>query len=92
MNVTLKWGCIGRLVVTKSTGIQCGQKSGREFVDVLVATENTVLLIQAKDSPITAATLNRTIDRKKATTDCTCQEGGRPTERINQPTPIWQLH
>ena len=42
---------------------------GREFVDVLVATENTVLLIQAKDSPVTDATLNRTIDRKKATTD-----------------------
>ena len=40
---------------------------GREFVDVLVATANTVLLIQAKDSPITAATLSRTIDRKKAT-------------------------
>ncbi len=41
---------------------------GREFVDVLVATEKTVLLIQAKDSPITEATLSRTIDRKKATT------------------------
>ncbi len=40
----------------------------REFVDVLVATAKTVLLIQAKDSPITAATLSRTIDRKKATT------------------------
>ena len=32
-------------------------KEGREFVDVLVATEKTVLLIQAKDSPITEATL-----------------------------------
>ena len=41
---------------------------GREFVDVLVATENTILLIQAKDSPITAETLSRSIDRKKATT------------------------
>lgn len=41
---------------------------GREFVDVLVTTEKTVLLIQAKDSPVTAATLDRTIDRKKATT------------------------
>ena len=40
----------------------------REFVDVLVATEKTVLLIQAKDSPVTAATLGRTINRKKATT------------------------
>ena len=42
---------------------------GREFVDVLVATEKTVLLIQAKDSPVNEATLNRTIDRKKATTE-----------------------
>ena len=39
----------------------------REFVDVLVATEKTVLLIQAKDSPVTEATLIRTIDRKKST-------------------------
>ena len=44
-------------------------KEGREFVDVLVATEKTVLLIQAKDSPITEATLSRTIDRKEATTE-----------------------
>ena len=41
----------------------------REFVDVLVATNRTVLLIQAKGSPVTEATLGRTIDRKKATTD-----------------------
>ena len=41
----------------------------REFVDVLVATNGTVLLIQAKDSPVTEATLGRTIDRKQATTD-----------------------
>ena len=41
---------------------------GREFVDVLVATVKTVLLIQAKDSPVTEATLSRPIDRKKATT------------------------
>ena len=41
----------------------------REFVDVLVATKKTVLLIQAKDSPVTEATLSRTIDRKKAITD-----------------------
>ena len=40
----------------------------REFVDLLVATEKTVLLIQAKDSPVTEATLSRTIDRKKSTT------------------------
>ena len=41
---------------------------GREFVDVLVATVKTVLLIQAKDSPFTESTLNRLIGRKKATT------------------------
>lgn len=41
---------------------------GLEFVDVLVATEKTVLLIQAKDSPLTTDILNRTIDRKKLTT------------------------
>ena len=40
---------------------------GREFVDVLVATEENVLLIQAKDSPVTVASLDRTIDRKIAT-------------------------
>ena len=28
MHVTLRLGCIGRLVVTKSTGIQCEQKRG----------------------------------------------------------------
>ncbi|WP_423918514.1 hypothetical protein [Candidatus Poriferisodalis sp.] len=43
--------------------------NGREFVDVLVATKGTVLLIQAKDSPVTEASLERSIDRKKATTD-----------------------
>lgn len=41
--------------------------NGREFVDVLVATEKTVLLVQAKDSPNTEAALNRTIHRKQAT-------------------------
>ena len=41
----------------------------REFVDVLVATNRTVLLIQAKDSSVTEAALGRTIDRKQATTD-----------------------
>ena len=41
--------------------------NGREFVDVLVATNETVLLIQAKDSPITEASLSRTIGRKRAT-------------------------
>ena len=41
--------------------------NGREFVDVLVATTKTLLLIQAKDSPITESALTRKIDRKKAT-------------------------
>ena len=41
----------------------------REFVDVLAATNRAVLLIQAKDSPVTEATLDRTIDRKQATTE-----------------------
>lgn len=40
--------------------------NGREFVDVLVATIKTLLLIQAKDSPPESG-LTRTIDRKKAT-------------------------
>ena len=44
-------------------------EDGREFVDVLVATNRTVLLVQAKDSPVTEAALGRTIDRKQATTD-----------------------
>ena len=43
--------------------------NGREFVDVLVVTEKTVLLIQAKDSPANEASLNRTIARKMATTE-----------------------
>ena len=37
----------------------------REFVDVLVAAKKYFLLIQAKDSPNTEATISRTIDRKK---------------------------
>lgn len=39
----------------------------REFVDVLVITEQYVFLIQAKDSPNTEQILERKIDRKKAT-------------------------
>ena len=38
--------------------------TGREFVDVLAVTAKTVVLIQAKDSPINESTLSRTIDRK----------------------------
>ena len=41
--------------------------NGREFVDVLVATTKTLLLIQAKDSPTTESALTRKIVRKKAT-------------------------
>ena len=41
---------------------------GREFVDLLVATNRTVLLIQAKDSPVTEEILGRAMDRKQATT------------------------
>ena len=36
----------------------------REFVDILVVTPNTILLIQAKDSPINESALNRNITRK----------------------------
>ena len=39
----------------------------REFVDVLVATTKTLLLIQTKDSPNTESALTRNIGRKKAT-------------------------
>lgn len=41
--------------------------NGREFVDVLVATDKTLLLIQAKDSPSTESALTRNIDRKRTT-------------------------
>ena len=40
--------------------------NGREFVDVLVVTDNTLLLIQAKDSPSTESALTRNITRKIA--------------------------
>ena len=41
--------------------------NGREFVDVLVATTKTLLLIQAKDSPNIESALTRKIVRKIAT-------------------------
>ena len=41
--------------------------NGREFVDVLVMTTKTLLLIQAKDSPSTELALTRTLPRKRAT-------------------------
>lgn len=39
--------------------------NGREFSDVLVVASNNVLIIQAKDSPNTEQTLERSIERKK---------------------------
>ena len=39
----------------------------REFVDVLVITTKTLLLIQAKDSPSTESALTRNLHRKRAT-------------------------
>ena len=41
--------------------------NGREFVDVLVITTKTLLLIQAKDSPRTESALTRNLHRKRAT-------------------------
>ncbi len=41
--------------------------NGKEFVDVMVATDNNILLIQAKDSPNTEETLRRPIERKIST-------------------------
>ena len=40
--------------------------NGREFVDVLVATEESALLIQAKDSPASEASVNRSLGRKRS--------------------------
>ena len=41
--------------------------NGREFVDVLVMTSKSLLLIQAKDSPSTEPALTRKLQRKRAT-------------------------
>ncbi len=41
--------------------------NGREFVDVMVATRDNLLLIQAKDSPNTEESLSRPIERKIST-------------------------
>ncbi|HBN9565027.1 TPA: hypothetical protein U8175_001236 [Pseudomonas aeruginosa] len=41
--------------------------NNEEFVDILVAAEEYLLLIQAKDSPNTEKSLSRTIERKRAT-------------------------
>ena len=55
-----------------------------EFVDVLVATSKTVLLIQAKDSPSTDSE-NDPQDRHYCQS---CQKGGSPTEGIHQSPSI----
>ena len=41
--------------------------NGKELVDVLAANQTHLLLVQAKDSPNTKASLSRTIDRKRKT-------------------------
>ena len=40
--------------------------SGKEFADILCLTDEVMLVVQAKDSPNTEATLRRDIDRKRA--------------------------
>lgn len=42
------------------------EDSGTELTDVLVVTDEVVLVVQAKDSPNTEASLRRSIDRKRA--------------------------
>ena len=51
--------------------------TGREFVDILVATSQHILLIQAKDSPNTQTIINRSIDRKKAAIVSHVKKGSR---------------
>lgn len=41
----------------------------KEFVDILAGTGQAVMLIQAKDSPNTAESLGRTIERKQSTSE-----------------------
>jgi hypothetical protein len=43
--------------------------SDKEFADVVCGTSDTVLIIQAKDSPNTAQALARSIDRKRRTSE-----------------------
>ncbi|WP_439629992.1 hypothetical protein [Shinella sp.] len=49
--------------------------SGKEFVDVLAWSETHLLLVQAKDSPNTHASLSRTIDRKRRTSHGQIEKG-----------------
>lgn len=40
-------------------------KPGNEFADALIVTSTHVIIVQAKDSPNTPATLNRSLERKR---------------------------
>ncbi len=46
----------------------------KEFVDVVAGTSNAVLFIQAKDSPNTAQSLGRSIDRKQRVSESQLKE------------------
>lgn len=47
----------------------------KEFVDVLAINHTHLLLVQAKDSPNTEASLSRTIDRKRRTSNSQIEKG-----------------
>ncbi|KWV55727.1 hypothetical protein AS026_37460 [Rhizobium altiplani] len=49
--------------------------NGKEFVDVLALNQTHLLLVQAKDSPNTEASLSRTIDRKRRTSHSQIEKG-----------------
>lgn len=64
----------------------------KEIVDILVATENIILLIQAKDSPNTEPIIRNTIKRKKATTQKSLEKAIKQMKGalryINSSSPI----
>ncbi|KQW42172.1 MULTISPECIES: hypothetical protein [unclassified Ensifer] len=49
--------------------------TGKEFVDVIAWNDTHLLLVQAKDSPNTEASLSRTIDRKRRTSHGQIEKG-----------------
>lgn len=51
--------------------------TGKELCDILVVSENVLLLVQAKDSPNTEASLRRSIERKKAVIRGHIEKGSR---------------
>lgn len=51
--------------------------NGKEFVDVLAVSDAYLLLVQAKDSPNTEASISRTIDRKRRTSHSQIEKGVR---------------